>query len=201
VFGFLKKKRSEAGTLEQVLPRIKHLNFLAATAEFSDKPSDRPVTTPLVADLIIAYAFDLPHAFQFVMQHDLDRLGVTVDAVRQRALTNLIGHMPPVELVGDEEEPSVFALQCGDHLEACMLLVPEYWEAAAANLPTGKLVVAGPTRDLVMLTSSESISGLEILREVIRQAGELEDRRHNLSKSLLNWKQGRWTEYCDPAAG
>ena len=82
-----------------------------------------------------------------------------------------------------------------------MLLVSEYWDVAAANLPEGKLVVAVPMRDLVMFTSSTSQSGLDVLREVVRQAGELEDRTHNLSKSLLSWEKGKWTEYSPVVAG
>ncbi len=206
MFGFFKKKKRHedvpfevAPGAETIVPRIKHLHFLAAAATLSDKSSDRPVTMPFVADLVVAYSFDLPQIFQSVMQRDLTRLGMSVESLHERAIRNLMEHMPPIEYVGDPEEPSVLALKCGYDMEACMLLVPEYWNAASANLPNGKLVVAVPMRNLVLLTSSASMSGLEVLREVIRQASLVEDRTHNLSKSLLVWGEGRWTEFGNPA--
>lgn len=56
-----------------IVPRIKHTNMFAALDETNVPPDERPFTEPLVADLLVAYAFDLPKVFQMFKRSDLQR--------------------------------------------------------------------------------------------------------------------------------
>ncbi len=207
MFGLFRKKPevprgySVNATIDQVVPRIKHLNFLAAVEDIARQAggaTDRPVTTPFVGDLIISYAFDLPQTFQMVMTHDLERLCVTPEIVRKQAIKNFYDKMPPIELVNSDEEPSAIQLRTGYNLEACMLLVPEYWQKANEHI-AGRVVAAVPTRNHLLFTSSESAAGIAALQGAVRQANDLPDRTHNLSKHLLVWFQNSWEVFTsDP---
>ena len=68
MFGFFKKKQLPEPDASQIVPRIKHTNFLQALREMGTGPDDTPVTEPLVADLLVTYAFDLPDMFQMVVR-------------------------------------------------------------------------------------------------------------------------------------
>ena len=60
MFGWFKKKPPSEPARSNLVARIKHTNMLAALREM-DVPEDQwPLTEPLVGDLLIAYAFDLP---------------------------------------------------------------------------------------------------------------------------------------------
>src|SRR5258705_7967922 len=90
MFGLLKKKqRSKKADASVIVPRIKHTNFLAAIRDIGAGPEDTPVTEPLVADLLVTYAFDLPEMFQMFTTRDMKELGMTVDQVRSAAIANL----------------------------------------------------------------------------------------------------------------
>jgi energy-converting hydrogenase Eha subunit F len=61
MFGLFGKKTPST---DQIVPRIKHTNFVAALKPIAAKdPGSMPLTEPLVADLLISYALDLPQAF------------------------------------------------------------------------------------------------------------------------------------------
>lgn len=207
MFGFGKRKRqaeaSESGTLDQVVPRIKHVDFLKAieeVAEIAGGATDRPIVTPFMADLLITYAFDLPHTYQMVMTHDLERLKATSQDVSQHGLKNFRDRMPTCEFFTSDDEPTLLGIQTGGHLEACMLLVPEFWTQVAKQLAPADVIAAAPTRDLVVFTSSSSESGINAMRAVIEEAWQCEDTTHNLSKQLFVWNRDQWAVFDDSVA-
>ena len=65
MFGLLKKKVAPEATASQIVPRIKHQNFLAAVAGAGVPEGDKPYTEPLAGDLLVTYAFDLPEAVRW----------------------------------------------------------------------------------------------------------------------------------------
>src|SRR5262249_23307121 len=61
-----RKQDDEYPDRSTIVPRIKHRQFLKSLRDM-DVPDDQmPVTEPLVADLLVTYAFDLPGMFQMV---------------------------------------------------------------------------------------------------------------------------------------
>ncbi len=67
--------------------------MISALSEMNVPPEQMPYTEPLVADLLIAYAFDLPGLFQILTKADLQRLDLTPGELRRIALTNLRGQV------------------------------------------------------------------------------------------------------------
>ncbi|MCW3053362.1 MAG: hypothetical protein JWN14_2532 [Chthonomonadales bacterium] len=61
---------------ETIVPRIKSTQMLVTLANMGYPTDQLPVTEPLVADLLISYAFDLPQTFQMVTPHHLERLAI-----------------------------------------------------------------------------------------------------------------------------
>lgn len=175
-----------------IVPRIKHLNFLEATQSMNLPPESEPVTEPLVGDLLVTYAFDLPHAFQMVTGADLERLGLSREEMRAIAIDNVREQLDAVDIHG---EPPVVQVFAGNNLDACLLLCDEIWESIAETIPP-ELVVAVPTRDLVLLTTTRSSKGgLDLIRRTAKEARETE-RTHSLSEHLLVRRDGGWEVFA-----
>jgi hypothetical protein len=67
MFGFGKSKKTYVPAepdRSTLVPRIKTPEFLAALRQMQIPADQMPYTEPLVADLLVAYAFDLPDSFQ-----------------------------------------------------------------------------------------------------------------------------------------
>src|SRR5438046_4794913 len=101
MFGLFKRKIANSGPDPATLvPRIKHKNFLAALSAMKIPPQDLPVTEPLVGDLLITYAFDLPSAFMMCPVREMSRMGLSLAQLRARAVANLRPQAANVQLGG-----------------------------------------------------------------------------------------------------
>jgi len=170
-----------------ILPRIKHLNFLAGLSQAGVPPEQLPITEPLVGDLVVAYAFDFPSGFMMVRPEDAAQLNVAQDQLRKLSLDNLKKQMPQiaVEAQGDGE---VRRIMTGNHLEACTLLAQNFWKTVASQI-AGEIVAVVPSRDVVLFCSSQSSQGIESMatmaREVFQGAAG-----HALSDQFYVWRDG-----------
>jgi uncharacterized protein YtpQ (UPF0354 family) len=168
-----------------ILPRIKQAEFNNALKAAGAPPDQWPVTEPLVGNLIVTYAFDLPAGFVMVRPQDLAELGLPPEQLRKLSLDNLKREMPEiaVEVTGD-----VHRVITGKNFEACTLLAPNLWTKIAAQI-NGEVIVAVPSRDVVLFCSSLSPQGLtdmvSIANEVLRQ-----EAAHALTNELFVWRGG-----------
>lgn len=170
-----------------IVPRIKHTNFIGAVMQVNPAPEDIPLTEPLVGDLVVTYAFDLPGTFEMFTTRDMNELGMTRAEVRSAAIANL---RKQVAQVRTEGTPPVFMLVTGNDLEACLLLLDDVWEPYARKV-SGEMVVAVPTRELVFVTGSNSKAGMQVIREVIVESRK-EEKTHSLTQHLLTRRNGKW---------
>jgi uncharacterized protein YtpQ (UPF0354 family) len=195
MFNLFKKKTHKKPDLSFIVPRVKHTNMLAFFREPGIPEKDWPVTEPLVADLLITYAFDLPDVFQMITPAELNRLNLMPGELRAIAIRNLrqrIGH------INTEGQGSpVYMLTAGKDLSACLLLFDEIWEDFAGQLP-GKMVVAVPSRGIVLVTSDEWPEGLALMRELVDGVRERETT-HQLSDVFLVRTQSTWTPFDESA--
>ena len=171
MFGLFKKKAKPDAS---IVPRIKHTNFLVALRDIVKSEEETPVTEPLVGDLLVTYALDLPEMFQMVSGHDLQKLGLSPEQLRSIAIDNL---KHQIGEVGHEGEPPGLQLVVGNDLEACLLLVDGVWESLAQSVP-GEMVVGVPARDVLLVTSSDPARGaVDVLREAVHKLHSLETTR------------------------
>lgn len=151
---------------------------------------DSPVERPLVADLILFYAFDQPDYFTMVARRDLVRLALDRNSLHAIAINNLRRIIPPPEL--HEVFPGAFMLTCGGNFEATTLLLDEVWQQLSAIVP-GDLVVAVPARDLVIITGSDNHGGLAFVRSKVSNILETAD--HTLTRHFLVKNENGWRLY------
>lgn len=183
------------GTRDDIVPRIKHKNFLSTVADIlvKDPESHRgnlPVTCPLVGDLIVSYAFDLPESYVMVNRGETERLGLTLDELHRTAVHNLEKRLPSVAA---KQVGSMVIVQVGEDLEACMLLLDRFWEGMQAQLP-GKLLVCAAHRSVLLFCSDEWPAGPSEMRAAAAEI-QGEDPVHALSGQIMTWDKGAWSLY------
>lgn len=193
MFGLFKKKTSvptDQPTRSTLVPRIKNLQFTAALNQMGIPADQLPLTEPLVADLLVTYAFDLPSAFQMAKATDIQGLGIELEDARSVAIANL--HQQLSEL-GCADHGAFQRIVTGGNLEACILLVDSFWNQIATEIDD-EVVATVPSRDVLLFCSSKSQDGIAEMRaateEVLSEAGT-----HGLSDRLLVWRSGRWSEF------
>src|ERR1700722_8155742 len=192
MFGWFKKKNSVAAEPDRstLVPRIKTLLFTAALKGMNIPEDQLPYTEPLVADLLVTYAFDLPGMFQMASASAIAELGIRPDEARAVAVANLKRQIPEI---GFAEQGPIRRMVTGENLEACTILAGPFWDQTAAETK-GDVVIAVPSRDVVLFCSSKSAEGIAALRaasgKVLR-----EETTHGLTERLLVWRGGRWAEF------
>ena len=195
MFGLFKKKPEAAATAVRqpldpslIVPRIKHTNFLAILRDKIKNEDSLPATEPLVADLLVTYAFDLPESFQMVRVADVRQMGLSPEQLRATAIANLKAQLGNIGRAG---EPPLLKVVTGNNLEACVLLVDDFWAGLAGKIPP-EVVVGVPTRDVLLITTSASAKGgIQMLREAINGA-QTGDNTHWLTKHLLVRRADKW---------
>jgi uncharacterized protein YtpQ (UPF0354 family) len=175
--------------LSKVVPRIKETLARGAPADLVLSQENSPVLVPLVADLTVAYAFDMGDHYVFVANKDLPRLGVSAEELHARALQNLRALNLNVQAHSGE---GIMALTAGGNYEATLLLLPEIWEAIGPMVE-GRMIVSVPARDIVYVTGDSNQENLASLRRWTSKM--LENADKPMSRTFLVWTESRWTEY------
>ena len=153
------------------------------------------MTEPLVADLLVTYAFDLPETFQMVRVGDVKQMGLSPEQLRATAVANLKRQVGNIMRQG---EPPLLKVVVGNDLEACVLLVDDFWQMLASKMPP-EIVVGVPTRDVLLITTSASTKGgLQMLREAVKKARS-GDTTHWLTEHLLVRRANKWEVFNEAA--
>ena len=142
-----------------------------------------------MADLTVAYAFDMGDHYVFVANKDLPRLGVSAEELHERALQNLRALNLNVQAHSGE---GIMALTAGGNYEATLLLLPEIWEAFGP-LVEGRMIVSVPARDIVYVAGDSNQENLASLRRWTSKM--LENADKPMSRTFLVWTGSGWTEY------
>jgi Protein of unknown function (DUF1444) len=212
MFGLFKKKTSvlregEAPVLvpAAVVPRLKHRDFIQAYRAQIERlpPNDKgyegqmPVTRALAGDLIISYAIETPETFIFVSSDSMAEMGLDPDSMHARAMKNLRAQLEGRIKVGELE--NFKALTTPDGLEACSLLIPEFWDTLASQ-SKGELRVAVPGREYVCFIvepppGSADKAAADARRKVFKGAAINAwnaSENHSLSQHVFAWKDRQW---------
>jgi len=200
-------RQSESlSTEERSAMILRYFNVLSGVDQASEEPISRSQIVPaikdqlyfgelgtvvkvvrehFVADLWIAYVRDLPTRMLSLMESELPKLGLAREVLRELAIENLKGILPDIEKHGDG---SWFMVTAGDYT-ASVLLLDAVWEQLESDV-AGDLVVAAPTRDVLLVTGTESTNDIATIRA---KAIELEQGgSYAISQTLLRRRNGKW---------
>jgi len=114
--------------------------------------------------LVIFYAEDREKGIAYLTEDQLASTGIARTKLRAIAVQNLGAIIPEVNLRGGN---GTYMVTAGGNYEASLLLSDGLWKQLAGKV-TGELVVAVPSRDVLLVTGSQDAGGLAKVRGTAR---------------------------------
>ncbi|MFZ4699451.1 MAG: DUF1444 family protein, partial [Candidatus Methylumidiphilus sp.] len=131
---------------------------------------------------------DTDNNINYFSPKDLEKLEIPRDKLRELAIENLRRLLPKPQI---RAGALASMITVGGDYEASLLLFDDLW----ANLPAvdGEIVVAVPTRDLLVFTGSHNQEGLEKIREFATT--ESRESAYRLSDKLFVYRNGHFVRW------
>ncbi|GFE79024.1 hypothetical protein GCM10011487_10240 [Steroidobacter agaridevorans] len=185
----------EPGPLDpqQIVPVVKDRAWSkearrAARARGGKAPAEQ-VIEELNDDLVIVYAEDTPQNIRYFGPKDLQEAGVQKDKLRALAIENLRRILPHHEAV---KGPLVSMMTAGSDYVPSLLLLDEVWSAEELGVE-GEIVIAVPTRDVLLFTGSNNKEGVKKLRELAKKTAA--DGPYSLTDRLFVYRGGKFERF------
>lgn len=178
---------------ERIIPVIKDRAWLeemrrAGTDEGSGAIAEQ-VTEDFNGDLVIVYAEDSPTSTRYFSPEDLEKIGLSQKALRSLAVNNLRRILPPVET---HSGSLVSMLTAGGDYVASLLLIDDIWNPERLAVE-GEIVVAVPSRDIILFTGSRNEQGLRKLQELARKT--VSENSYSLTDQIFVYRDGRFQRF------
>jgi len=174
----------------RIVPILKDRPWLyeikQSMAERGAKKLPDLVTDDYNSELIIIYAEDTPKNIKYITNDDFKKLNIKRKELKALAVQNLKSLLPKIELLGGE---GLFLITAGGDYEASLLLFDSIWKSGQIKVQ-GDIVVAIPSRDLLIITGSQEYEGLSKAKKIIEEA--YEEGAYRLTKSFFVFKEGKF---------
>jgi uncharacterized protein YtpQ (UPF0354 family) len=170
--------------------QVTSATFLPVLVSPGDRAYDgRYVLDTYVDELAVGYTVGPPYGAGLVTWNDLDRFEISRRALRRHAAANLDAMVDDVRIHG--QPPALMLSFAG--LESSVVLAEGFWEDLAEAVP-GELVIGVPARDVVIITGSQSPSGMAKARRAVDRVF-FAGGAHLLVRDLLVRRGGAWVAY------
>jgi uncharacterized protein YtpQ (UPF0354 family) len=113
-------------------------------------------------DLIVLYAEDSPKNIRYFSPDDLAKAQIDRKDLRNLACENLKRLLPKIEQHGAS---GLYMLGAGGDYEASLLLFDSIWSGLKEAV-RGDVVVAIPSRDVLVVTGSEDAEGIQKMKKI-----------------------------------
>ncbi len=170
-----------------IVPVLKSADWVETIQQLRKAvPATQLLTEPFIGQLMIVYAEDRPSSIRFLMMGDDvgDRA-----SLRDRAVANLRRLLPKIEM--QTRADGVSLISAGGEYEASLVLLDDLWSSGRIKVD-GDIVVALPTKDILLVTGSRNTAGLAGLRETVRR---LTAAPYRLTPSLFVYRGGKFVRF------
>ena len=131
--------------------------------------------------LIILYGEDGENGISYILKDDFEKTGIKRDSLLPIALRNLDAVLPEIQRQGDD---GLFMLTAGGTYEASIILMKSIW--TKEQMPVkGKIVIAIPSRDLLLVTGSENKEGIKKIQDLANET--VKNGSYHLIPDLFVW--------------
>ena len=179
--------------VNRIVPVIKDGRYLDELYRINDNKELDFLYEHYNNQLYILYAQDLPNSISYLKIKDVAALGINRDSLLDLAVSNLNELMPEIKRHGGDGSYMVTA---GGYYEASLILDRSLW--SQDNFPVnGQIVVAIPSRDLILVTGSDDHQNLEELQKTIREVNVTGG--HLVSTSLFILRNDKFQEFIPEA--
>ena len=176
---------------ERIVPVIKDRAWPKEMSKVGGKTKKamKLVVDDLNGDLVIVYAEDGERNIRYFSPEDFEKTGIERGALRSVAVENLRRILPDVEVHAGE---LLSMLTAGGDYVASLLLLDDIWSGGQIKVD-GEIVVAVPSRDVLLVTGSRNEKGIRELRKLAKEAAA--DNSYSLSDLLFVYRNGKFERY------
>jgi hypothetical protein len=117
------------------------------------------------------------------------------------AINNLrkqVGDLDYEDLAGGRLPVPLWSITSGNDLEACLVLLDDFWSSMARRVP-GDMVVGVPARNALVITSTQSPATIQLLRDVVMETHR-RATNHSLTQHLLVRRDLGWEVFNSAAS-
>jgi hypothetical protein len=158
-------------------------SFLDDFAAASGGRGGQPLFRPVAGDVILVAAVDSPAAIRTVTAGEGRAFGLSDEEVIVRGRANLLRLAERVQVVG---YGTARALEFDPNFNASLLLLDEVWNALPDR--PARMVVAAPTREIIVYGSEDDPQAMAFLRDVAAMRAE----SRPVTSRLLRRSGDRW---------
>ncbi|MCC6123715.1 MAG: DUF1444 family protein [Pirellulales bacterium] len=181
-------------TSSRIVPIIKDRNYLEETkkalAEKGFAMEDFDQVYGLYNDeLVILYAEDTTNNIRYLTKKAFESLKLEMPELRAFAVKNLKNLLPKIELHGSN---GTYMMTAGGTYEASLLLFDSIWQSGQVKVD-GDIIVAIPSRDLLLITGSKNEEGLEKLQQAACET--VKNGAYQLTTQLFVYKNGTFVPF------
>ncbi len=186
------KTKADAIDRTRIVPIIKDRAWLEEIRASVKRQNGEALADNVYEDynqhLVIVYAEDTPKNISYFSFQEFSKMGIPKDQLRSLAIENLKRLIPKPQT---QFGPLVSMITAGGDYEASLILFGDLW----AGIPdvAGDIVVAIPSRDLLLFTGSQDRQGVTKLRELA--AKFLEESAYHLTDSLFVYRNGKFVPF------
>ena len=177
----------------QIVPVIKDRLWLEETRKAllgrGIKDLKENVYEDLNSYLVILYAEDSQKNIRYFSPEDLEKAQIAKCELRALACENLKRILPKIERHGTN---GFFMLAAGGDYEASLLLFDFIWDGMQKEVH-GDIVVAIPTRDVLLVTGSQDAQGVEKMKQIVQKATT--EGSYRLTTRLFVFRDGKLEEF------
>ncbi len=140
-------------------------------------------------ELVILYAEDNPNAIRYLGVEHIEKLGLNRLELRNLAVANLQKAVAKIELRGT---PEFYVMTAGGNYEASLLLEEKIWTGGQVKVD-GEIVVAVPSRDMLLITGSKNPGGIAKLKKLADET--VKSAPYRLTPQLFVFRGGKFVPF------
>lgn len=176
---------------DQIVPVIKDRNWLEESRQAMVMRGQQDVPLPVHEgyneELVICYAEDSEKGIRYLQDKDVEEARIAPGELRALAVSNLKRLLADVKAQGGE---GLYMFTADGTYESSLILFDELWADGRLEV-RGEIVIAVPSRELLLVTGTGNEEGMARSREVAEEVHR-EGAPYRLSKSLFVYRRGEF---------
>lgn len=176
---------------DRIVPVIKDRGWLdegrLAMAARGREDMPLPVHEDYNEELVVCYAEDSEKGIRYLRDQDLDEAGVARDQLRALSVSNLKQLLADVKAQGGQ---GLYLFTADGTYESSLILFDDLWTDGRLDV-RGEIVMAVPSRELLLVTGTGNEEGMARLKEVAEEVHR-EGAPYRLSRSLFVYRGGKF---------
>lgn len=178
--------------ISKIIPVIKPRDFITEVKKLTaakDSANFSIAFNEYNNELSILYAEDKENSLDYLTKDKLSQLHISQDSVLALALKNFGKILPKIERTGNKGR---YIVTAGGTYEASLLLLNSFWSSKNFSVQ-GDIVVAVPSRDILLITGSRDKDNLNWVRT--RAQESYDSASYQISPSLFRWNGKKFLKF------